>query len=315
MPHTNRKASRALFFALLGAVLLPVAWLHAQRAPEGPLVFRVPASARAAAIGNVGISLTDGDALFYNPAQVLVQRGLAASVQRYGAGAVAGSMGTATTVGPLTLGVGVQHLRFHAASDASYGAVVEPGATHLADGGAAPGVSTAFTMAAAKTVKDVRLGAALTYAEEQVGATVDGTVAMDVGVSKTFRGITYGAVVHHLGAGLHMRGVSAVLPTTLTLGAGIQQAIAPAWDLGGQAALQVGRDGVPRPAGGVEVSYVPIDGVSVVWRAGVRMPREQDALPVTGGMGLMIDHVLIDYALEPMRAGRPVAHRIGIRLR
>jgi hypothetical protein len=36
---------------------------------------------------------------------------------------------------------------------------------------------------------------------------------------------------------------------------------------------------------------------------------------MTGGLGVQIDHLLIDYALEPMRGGRPASHRIGIRLR
>ena len=70
-----------------------------------------------------------------------------------------------------------------------------------------------------------------------------------------------------------------------------------------------------RPAGGVEVGYVPIEGVAIVMRSGLRLPRERDESLVTGGLGLTLDRISIDYALEPFRGGRPASHRIGLRIK
>jgi hypothetical protein len=70
-----------------------------------------------------------------------------------------------------------------------------------------------------------------------------------------------------------------------------------------------------RPAGGVELAYVPIEGVAVVVRQGLRLPRERDEPLVTGGLGVTVDRWSLDYAVEPMRGGRPVSHRLGLRIR
>jgi hypothetical protein len=87
------------------------------------------------------------------------------------------------------------------------------------------------------------------------------------------------------------------------------------WDLGMQTQLSVERDGFVRPAGGVELGYVPIEGVAVVVRSGLRLPREIDEPLATAGFGLNVDRFSFDWAIEPMRGGRPVVHRVGIRLR
>ena len=60
---------------------------------------------------------------------------------------------------------------------------------------------------------------------------------------------------------------------------------------------------------------MPIDGVAIALRQGFRLPRERDESLVTAGVGITIDRIAVDYAMEPMRAGRPISHRIGLRLR
>ncbi|MEO7996765.1 MAG: hypothetical protein ABI852_04930, partial [Gemmatimonadaceae bacterium] len=79
--------------------------------------------------------------------------------------------------------------------------------------------------------------------------------------------------------------------------------------------LTVDRDGFVRPAAGGEIAYVPVDGVSFVARAGLRLPRETDESPATGGVGITLDRFSLDYAIEPFLNGRSVSHRLGIRIK
>ncbi|MEI6739498.1 MAG: hypothetical protein WCK74_04220 [Gemmatimonadaceae bacterium] len=300
---------------MAGAVLLMAGPLQAQPRGEGPLILRLPASARSAALGTLGLSITDADALFANPAMLPSVRGTAISVHRYGGAATAGSMATTATVGPVTLGIGAQTLQYQAAAGASYADVVAAGATHLADGGPVAAASTAFTIGAARTLGSWKVGASVKVLDERLGAQHDGTLAVDLGGQRTLGPGVLAVVAHNLGVGPRIGGVTGTLPRRLGVGYGLSRPIAPAWDLGGQMALTMEGDWFVRPAGGAELTYVPIDGVALTVRSGVRLPRERDESLVTGGLGVQIDHLLIDYALEPMRGGRPASHRIGIRLR
>ena len=99
------------------------------------------------------------------------------------------------------------------------------------------------------------------------------------------------------------------------VGYGGYQSIAGHWDIGAQMALTLEGDLFVRPAGGAEVAYVPIDGVAITLRQGFRLPRERDESLITAGFGVTIDRIAIDYAMEPMRGRRPVAHRLGLRIR
>jgi hypothetical protein len=87
------------------------------------------------------------------------------------------------------------------------------------------------------------------------------------------------------------------------------------YDFGMQTQLTVERGGFVRPAAGGELGYVPIEGVSFVVRGGLRLPREKDELFATGGLGITVDRISLDYAVEPFRGGRPVSHRLGLRIK
>ncbi len=304
-----------LRLAVGAACVLGATALQAQPEGEGPLVLRLPASARILGMANVGLASTDGDAMLYNPGMIAQSRGSAVSLQRYGANATAGAMGTTSTTGSLVIGIAAQFVTYSAAAGASYADVVEPGGTHLSDSGSVGASSTAFTFGVARTIKGFRLGASVKYAEDRLGTSHDGIVGFDIGMNRPFGNGMLAFVVQNLGVGPRIDGIMGTLPRRVGIGYGFYQAVAGHWDVGAQTALTLEGDLFVRPAGGAELAYVPIDGVAITLRSGFRLPREQDESLVTAGFGVTVDRLAIDYAMEPMRGGRPMSHRLGLRVR
>lgn len=335
MSHSSRKGgtrigarqAAALLLSAAGAGLVPCAPLVAQSSPastlaalprtdyEGPLVLRLPASARLLGMANVGIATTDAEAVFYNAGMLGQARGVSVSMQRYGARATASSFASVQTIGAYAIGIGAQLLHF--GTNAQFWADdAARGAPRLADGGNEASSSTALTVGVGRTIKGYRLGAAARYAEERIGYDHDGALAFDVGMNKPLGPATLAVSLQNIGAGIDLGMVRGPLPTRLTVGyGGGLFPLTEHWDIGMQTAVSVERDGFVRPAGGVELGYIPIDGVAVVVRGGARLPRERDEPLATAGLGLTVDRFSFDYAMEPMRGGRPVSHRIGVRIK
>lgn len=283
---------------------------------EAPLVLRLPGSARQAALANVGIAANDADALFYSPGMLLQARGVSVSVQRYGGRATTGSYASVQTIGPFAIGVGAQHLDYRTAHPDDYAGAVQAGAPPLADGGPYTASSSAFTVGVGRMVRGFRAGVHLKYVEDRLGSARDGTLAADVGISRQLGFATFAAALQNIGQGLSPYDFAGRLPTRLTVGyGGGLFPLNATWDLGFQTQVAVERDGFVRPAGGVELAYVPIEGVAVVLRNGLRLPRERDEPLVTAGLGVTVDRFSLDYAMEPMRGGRAVSHRLGVRVR
>lgn len=287
----------------------------AQPANEGPLVLRLPSSARFLAIGNAGLVSTDGDAMFYNPGMLASSRGAAASLQRYGSNGTSGAIATTSTAGSMTIGIGAQFVRYEAPLNLPYASLLKPGATRLSEPGAVPAASAAFTVGFAKTIKGFRVGANAKYVEDRIGVAADGTLAIDIGMNRALGPGTLGLVVQNLGEGLRIAGNKGTLPRRIGAGWGAARPVSEHWDLAAQTALTLEGDLFVRPAGGGELSYVPVEGVAFVIRQGFRRPRERDESFFTAGLGLTIDRIALDYAFEPVRGGRDAAHRVGVRVR
>lgn len=266
-------------------------------------------------MGNAMLASTDADVLFASPGMLAQARGFAVSVQRYGSNATAGSAATISTVGVMTLAVGVQHLTWNAPGAPGWPELVAAGAPALADSGNWPGTSTAFTLGLARTFKGLRLGGSVKVAEERLGTYNDAVIALDLGINRPFGPGTLALSAQNLGTGVHMANRRGPLPTRVALGWGAGQTIGEQWDLGAQAQLSVEQEWFLRPAGGAELTWSPLEGVAVALRAGLRLPRERDEPLATGGMGFTLDRFALDYAFEPMRGGRPVSHRVGLRIR
>lgn len=305
---------RVAGFAL--ASLLPTLVLRAQPAGEGPLVLRLPVSARFAAMANAGIASNDADALLYNPGMLSVARGMSASVQRYGSFGTTGSIATVTQAGVMSIGVGAQFLEWSAPTGVRYENAVRAGATQLSDSGGLASASSAYTVGVARTIKGLRLGVSGKYADERFGASHGGAFAVDIGMTRPLGPGNLGLVVQNLGAGARVGGTKGVLPRRIGLGyGGGMFPLWEHWDLGAQMQLTLEGDLFVRPAGGVELGYVPIEGVSIVFRGGVRLPRERDESLATGGLGFTVDRISLDYAVDPVRGGRPSSHRLGVRIK
>lgn len=272
-----------------------------------PRVLHVPASARAMALGDAAVTSTDADALFYNPAMLATARGAAFSVQRDAARMTAGSAATLTTVGPVTIGIGAQHLEFDARDQVPLPAVIGFQPARVSAG------RSAFTIGAARGLKRAKVGIAARYVEERLGFDREGSVTLDAGMQMPLWVGTFGVSAQHLGA--PRTRLDATHAERVSIGWSAMRPVHVAWDLGAVTQVTVESDGFVRPIGALEASYVPIQGVAITARAGVRAPRVATEAALTGGVGVAIDHFLLDYAVEPRRAGAPVVHRVGVRVR
>lgn len=303
-----RHCVSALFLTVTSAATV------AAQADAGPMALRVPAGARTLSMANAGLMSNDADALFYNPALLFGARGMSVSMQRYGSFGTAGALANIVTVGSMNIGVGAQLLDW-SAQPLSYREITRLGATALGDSGGVPASSIAVTLGIAKSIRGHRLGFSAKYVADRFAATQDGTLAFDVGMMGPSLGPgNMSFVVQNIGQGLRIGGAEGKLPTRAGAGWAGSKGFEK-FDFGFQTQLTVDRDGFVRPAGGVELGYVPIEGVSLVARTGLRVPRESDESPVTGGVGITVDRISLDYAIEPFSGGRPVSHRLGLRIK
>jgi hypothetical protein len=251
----------------------------------------------------------DADAVFYNPAN---------------AGTTGVSLGGARVASASTFA--------HAASGMSFGATgislgvawldygAEPGTPvpwrSLSARGMDDGLSAMAVVAASMTFKGIRWGVAAKLLEERIGNSHDGVPGFDVGAAKEFGTISTGISVQHIAEPLGVRGVGTDAPARLTLGAnGGGRPVGP-FDLSGALAVSVRRDGFVAPAGGVEVSYTPLDGYLLAVRVGAHRPEVGALNPFTAGASVGLDRFTLDYAFADLRApGGGALHSIGIRMR
>lgn len=315
-----------------GAVLcclLPVV-LHAQpnltvlyewTAPAA-LSLRAPASTVALALGNSGIVSTAADVLFYNPGMLTSARGFATSAQRYGGNGTTASLASSQMFGSIGVGIGARIADWRS-GEGFYGEAVRPGLGVLGLDGSVDGASVAVTAAAARAFGPVRLGVGATYVRESFNDESGQSSQYDVGVVWPIGPTSLAVTVQHIGNPLGLHGLPFVANSNEFEGASDWRAtvgyggwgfpLATFWDLGGTVQLSIDESGTVRPAGGVELTYVPVEGVSVAARVGHRSTIGNER-PITGGFGLSLDRYSLDYAIESFRGGIS-AHRVGLRIR
>lgn len=296
----------------LAAALLAPAALRAQARGFGPLVLQLPASARAIGFGDAYVGVREPEALFYNPANAGGRNALAASAERYGAQAAAGGFAASYAFGSLGLGIGAQLADFRV-DVGNYPALAPNGERFMGDGPLAAS-SMVAAIGLARAIKGIRWGVAAKVAQDRGGTTRDGVVLADVGAGKEFGPASVGISVQNLGASPRLLGTSAALPTRATVGvAGGGLPVGPL-DFAASAAVSVRRGGRVSPAGGVELGYVPIEGVTFAGRVGARLPENDGAGPLTLGATFTFDRLSIDYGFEPYQ-GKGSGHRVGLRVR
>jgi hypothetical protein len=282
-----------------------------QRERYAPLMLKRPATTRVMSLGGAQVAQRDVDAVFGNPALVGTATALAFGAERYASGARAGQFASSSTIGPLGLGVGVQLLD----AGAPFGAF--PASSEVLTRADAPGISSmAATIAASLMWKQLRWGIGAKYVEERVRDDRAAGVAFDIGVSRPLAlfNSTVGLALQHLGPSLSVEDRREALPAQLAVGIATAPRGLGKWvDVSGTAELDVRRDGVLFPRGGLEVSYVPIEGVAVTGRAGGRRPQLREERALVLGAGVTVDRLTLDYGWEPLRDG--AGHRLTVRLR
>ena len=303
--------NRALGVSLLTALALSASPAYGQQ--TGPLVLRLPASTRAAALGDAFVTGSGPDLVFYNPAQIGEGTGLATSVARYGSASTLGTLGASTKMGRFGVALGVQWLGYRGGHDAF---PAPPGTVVVR--GPDPASTLAATLAASTRLIGFRWGLAAKYLEERLPTDVGSGPAFDLGVAREVGRFTLGLAAQNLGPALAVGGREAELPTRVGLGAGISSVPLGTWfDLVARATVSWERELGVVPAGGLELRYLPVEGWTIAGRVGARRVDRDGRpapSPLTFGGTLGLDRVELDYAYEPF-TGSGGGHRIGLRIR
>lgn len=309
-------------FASAGSTLLGLLALTRVLSPSlalaqetAPLVLRIPASPRAAAIGNAYAGVRGSDVVFGTPAAIALVTGVFASVARYGSASTLGSAASATAIGRVGIAFGVLWLDY----DAQPGVFPTPvGALPVT--GSLPSSSLAALLAASYRVWGFRVGATAKYVEERVESARGSGPGFDVGLQRDLGRFTLGLVAQNLGPALEVGPASAHLPTRISVGGTSPRVPLGTWfDLGAAAAVGWERDLGIVPGGGISLFYLPLEGWTVALRVGARRVETDGPnrpFPVTVGAGFTLDRVSVEYAWEPWRGagGRGGAHRVGFRI-
>ena len=299
--------------SLVAAALLVIPSASAAQAGGfGPVVLQLPASARAVGFGNAYVAVREAEALFYNPANVGGRNLIAVSAERYGDEAVDGAFATSYAFGPAGVGIGAKLLDYRVALPRYPD--LAPNGARLTESG--PYQASSFTAAVGFSMpfKGIRWGTALKLAQDRVETARDGVLLVDVGAAREIGPVSLGASIQNLGSSPRMLGTSAALPTRATVGfSGAGLPVGPL-DFAASGALSVRRGGRITPAGGGELSYVPIDGIVFAARVGARRPEVSAELPVTMGASFSFDRFTVDYGFEPYH-GPGDGHRVGLRVR
>jgi hypothetical protein len=282
---------------------------RAQAPPTGPLVLRLPATPRAASLGNAWVAGSDHEVVFYNPAQLIGTRGaFDVSVVQIGSDSTMATLGSAYAAGrwSLTFGWGVQAVRFSADPAAPY--PYSPDV--LLSSGPADQFSSLFVVGGAIVIKNFRIGAAGKYALESVpsGATAtagpsqyESALVADLGVSRRMWGGVVAGSVQNLGGTSNDR-APLTLPRQLLVGYAISRPAGPL-DLGIYSQVTI-RGRWTSPAGGLSVGYSWLQGYNIAFRVGAHRPESTSEFPLAFGAAFSLDRFTIEYALRIFDGGR-----------
>ena len=286
----------------------------AQSRPEGygALVLEAPASVEAAAYGNVPYLFGGGaDLLFYAPALIDRAGGMAAGLHRYGSEGTLATLAGTGSVGLGDFAVGLQYLRYNGPGIAPgpdlQGAAVTP------DG--LPVTEFAASLGYARELFGVfGAGIVAKYLENQSARGLDRAVVLDVGVAREFGPTMVSLAARNLGSDLELHGRGVRIPTQLALGVSTERFEVGELDMFLTSQLLRRRDGEIIPAGGVELSYWPVQGYTFRLRAGLQRVVEDERSPFTFGFAFTGDALTVEYAFQAFDVDGD-AHRLGLSFR
>jgi hypothetical protein len=297
---------------LLATMLAPP--LAAQRTSPVPPLLLLPGSTRAMGMGNAYVAGSGPDVVFYNPAQVGESRGTVLSWQAFAGHASLASLATNTTLLGASIGAGVQYVEYRAQR--------ADGSTptgELTRAGAEVATSTLGLLSASVERHGIRIGLTAKYLAQHLAGERRSVPTFDFGVAGDVGAFTLAMVLQDAedviedgaAAGIH-------LPTRMALGAMMSSVPISTWlDLGVTAMVSTDETNTITPAGGIEVSYLPVSGWSFTGRIGaqrITMPARAGESSLTFGASIGADRLAIDYAFQQYR-GPGATHRVGIRIR
>ncbi|MFI5245603.1 MAG: PorV/PorQ family protein [Gemmatimonadales bacterium] len=285
------------------------------------ILLTLPASARGIALGEAwGAVADDESALFYNPAQLARVRGIAVggSLQNYVASTTLGAFAVAVPLTHGTVGFGLQLLDYGSAdeivpADGSNGQVGTPtGSTVTAQ-------DMAFTLGygiAFGARHELRLGAAVKYARQEVASYSGGAMAGDIGAAYSLSsGWDVSAALQHIGSSLTLAAVSAPLPLTWRAAVAAPMVRSGAFTLRPMAeARQVSGADVTGALAAEGTWRTGTSGTTLSARAGYAFRGSSDArAPLTVGAGITLGRLQVDYAYEGFDLIGGATNRVGVR--
>ncbi len=297
------RAARALPLLLLA--LAPAT--AAVSAQDAPLVLRLPASARALALGGIlPPGSADAAAIFYHPA--FPAAGIGAGAQWLGADTVAFDAAGAVEWLGGTVGLGLRTASytgpFRSATPLPANQLMLP----------QPVSERAAQVTYGRTLKGIRLALSGKYVDQRWDRDRSARWAVDASAGTTAGPVRLAATAQNLGPDLDVGGVDVPLNRRVLV-AVAPPGGAPLGPLDVLPTLQVAWERGQRftPAAGVELGYWPVVGRTFFLRGGVRRPDAGER-PFTLGAGFAGDRIALDYGVAPLKGGR-ATHRVGLRWR
>lgn len=283
--------------AVLVAALASPSDGRAQTPGREPVVVEIPASTRAAALGDAfQLGAPDADVVFYNPA--LVERAAGSTmggIHVLGDGALGFTVSTARSWFGGGVGLGLQVLEYEAP-----GPGLRPGGPDpLVVGGGSGTADVAASVAVARTLLGFRVGVVGKVVAQRFRDFRQASGSVDVGLAHEVGPLTAGLSVRNLGPDRPLAPEGDVpQPRLVTLGVGgYGQQVGPL-DLGLAAAVTLRDDEEVVVGGGIEVGYWPVIGRTFVFRAGARTVPEGDASPLTVGASYRGDEIVLSWAWQ-----------------
>ena len=311
----SRAARRAAPLAL--AILALAAGPHGSAAQSradgyGARVLEAPASVQAAALGNAPYLLGGGaDLLFYSPALIGRASGMAAGLHRYGSEGTLATLAAKGAVGLGDFAVGLQYLGYDGIGIAPTPDVLDV----LAEPGGSPATEFAASLGYARELFGLfGAGLAAKYVELQFPRGMDRTVVLDLGVARELGPTMVSFAARNLGSDLDVQGRGLRIPTQLALGVSTEDFEVGALDMFLTSQVARRRDGELIPAGGVELSYWPVQGYTLRLRAGLQRVVEDERSPFTFGLAFTGDALTLEYAFQAFDVDGN-AHRFGLSFR
>ncbi len=278
----------------------------------GAIVLEAPASVEAAAYGNAPYLFGGGaDLLFYSPALIGRADGMAAGLHRYGSEGTLATLAAKGTVGLGDFAVGLQYLRYDV-----IGVPQTPDLQRmLVSPDGSPATEFAASLGYARELFGLfDAGFVAKYLELQVPRGMDRVVLLDLGVAREMGPAIVSLAVRNLGPDASVRLQGLELPAQLALGISTESFEVGELDMFFTSQIVRRRDGEIIAAGGVEVSYWPVQGYTFRLRAGLQRVAEDERSPFTFGLAFTGDALTLEYAFQAFDLDGN-AHRFGLTFR